>query len=56
MSTNTKKPETDYSYKHLSDRPKSRTCLKCQAKFKSEGWGNRLCVSCRGQSTSHMAA
>ena len=43
MSNNTKKPEADYSFKHEQDRPATRTCLSCQTKFKSEGWGNRLC-------------
>ncbi|GEM_PF-2416893 len=56
MSNNTKKPEADYSFKHEDDRPAKRTCLSCQTKFVSEGWGNRLCQPCRSRSSASMAA
>ena len=56
MSSNTKKPEADYEHKHNADRPAKRTCLSCQEQFHSEGWGNRLCVTCRGRSTASLAA
>lgn len=49
MSSNTKKPEVDYSYRSEEDRPKTRTCLNCRSSFRSEGWGNRLCTSCRNR-------
>ncbi len=49
MSESTKKPEVDYSYRSESDRPQKRSCLNCQTKFTSEGWGNRLCTSCRSR-------
>ena len=56
MSNNTKKPEADYSFKHEEERPAKRTCLSCQTKFKSEGWGNRMCPTCRNRSSASMAA
>jgi len=56
MSINTKKPEADYSFKHEKDRPAKRNCLNCGTKFKSEGWGNRLCPTCRSRSSASMAA
>lgn len=31
----------------LSKRPQVRCCMRCQAQFKSEGFHNRMCVSCR---------
>ena len=49
MSSNTKKPEADYTFRSEEDRPKKRTCLNCRSKFTSEGWGNRLCTSCRSR-------
>ncbi|PPR22081.1 MAG: hypothetical protein CFH40_01428 [Alphaproteobacteria bacterium MarineAlpha10_Bin3] len=49
MSESTKKPEIDYSYRPEHDRPQKRACLNCQSKFTSEGWGNRLCTSCRSR-------
>jgi hypothetical protein len=40
---------------------RERYCLKCQNKFMSTGFGNRLCVSCRSENlripdtnTSHI--
>jgi hypothetical protein len=56
MSNNTKKPEADYSFKHEEDRPAKRKCLNCSTNFTSEGWGNRLCQTCRSRSSSSMAA
>jgi len=56
MSNNTKKPEADYSLKHDEDRPKKRECLSCRTAFSSEGWGNRLCQTCRSRSSASMAA
>jgi hypothetical protein len=30
--------------------PKTRTCLRCQAKFQSEWAGERICTRCKGTS------
>jgi hypothetical protein len=29
------------------DVPKLRKCLRCQAEFKSEGFGERICKRCK---------
>ena len=36
--------------------PALRICLSCRGYFKSAGWGNRLCQTCRSRSSASMAA
>ena len=45
-------PLDDYKYKkNPEDIPKDRQCLKCNRTFKSIGFSNRLCLSCRHLTT-----
>lgn len=34
----------------LNDTPKERSCLRCRVKFRSEGFGERVCRRCKGLS------
>lgn len=40
------KPVQTFEHRHPDDRPAKRTCLTCGEKFRSKGWGNRICPKC----------
>jgi hypothetical protein len=45
-TTPRKKGPPAESGRPAADRPAIRTCLCCGEKFKSTGWGNRMCPPC----------
>lgn len=38
----------DHPSRALGDVPKLRFCLRCDASFWSEGFGQRICAKCKG--------
>ena len=40
----------------LGDVPQMRKCLRCEASFQSEGFGERICRRCKGLTAWRTAA
>ena len=38
------------------DVPRERKCLRCETKFQSEGFGERICRRCKGSNAWRNAA
>ena len=45
----------DYPSRALGDVPKLRCCLRCDASFWSEGFGQRICARCKGRTAWRAA-
>lgn len=50
------KPEMHEPSRALNDAPKERACLRCEAIFLSNGFGERICRRCKGSSSWRNAA
>ena len=45
----------DYPSRALGDVPKMRCCLRCDASFRSEGFGQRICARCKSSTVWRAA-
>ncbi len=50
MQTKVDDIEMDHPGRAHGDVPKARSCLRCEASFWSEGFGQRICNHCKGSS------
>ena len=45
------KPPPDRAHRPAGDVPAIRRCMTCRAKFRSDGWNNRMCDQCKRRRT-----
>ena len=55
MQSNVDEIEMDLPRRARGDAPKARSCLRCQALFWSEGFGQRICNRCKGSAVWRAA-